>query len=357
MTRQPLRKVLIVFQQRPPIADYLEREFNQRGIEVVKFYSDQNTWFDRWIINRLNKQLHNLRILPKQKNLFVNHPWAHRNYLNQKLWDIYQQTKPDLCLAIRGMDIGLDAIERMDCSKIAWWVEPETHIHEAIAEAQAFDWYFCMNQACVDAMKNASYPNTSYLPHAVSTQDFFPIDGVLKRYDLCFVGKHSEKRQKFIEAALQVTNNIVIYGPRWRERNLDNPKIRKLCLGQYISGSALNQLYNESKVVLNVTGWNGVSGSPPSGLNMRILEVPATGTCLLTDGIRELSGVFKVGSQILVYEDEHELIDQLDWALRHEEEREAVAKAGCNAVQNGHTYKTTLSQIIEIADSLPHASN
>ena len=129
------KRVLLVFQQRPPIMDYLEKSFNDLGIEVIKFYSNDNTWFDRYIINRLNKQLHNLRILPKTKNLFQNHPLAHRNYLSAKLRKAYEETQPDLVLAIRGMDIGQDVLAHISCPKLGWWVEPETHIHEAVAEA------------------------------------------------------------------------------------------------------------------------------------------------------------------------------------------------------------------------------
>lgn len=339
-------RVLIIFQQRPPIMDYLEKAFNDRGIEVIKFYSNDNTWFDRYVINRLNKQLHNLRILPKTKNLFQNHPLAHRNYLDTKLRKVYEDTQPDLVLAIRGMDIGQDALAQMTCPKIGWWVEPETHIHEAIVEAQLFDWYFCMNETCVDLMRQSGYKSTSYLPHAVSTTAFYPMPDVVKRYDLCFVGKHGDKRQKLIEAALKVTDNIVIYGPRWREKNLTNPKLSSLCKGAYIAGDDLNRLYNESRLVLNVTGWDGAHGSQPSGLNMRILEVPATQSCLLTDRIRELNQIFVEDQDVLVFDNEAELIQKLTWALAHPEQRQTVAAAGYRVVSASYSYEHTVTKIL-----------
>ena len=345
MTPMPSR-VLIAFQQRPPIMDYLEKAFHDRGIEVVKFYSNDNTWFDRYLINRLNKQLHNLRILPKTKNLFQNHPLAHRNYLNTKLRKVYEETQPDLVLAIRGMDIGQDALAHMACPKIGWWVEPETHIHEAVAEAQLFDWYFCMNETCVDALHRSGYDRTSYLQHAVDTTAFFPMPDTPKKYDLCFVGKHSDKRQQMIEAALEVTPNIVIYGPRWKEKNLANPRIAGLCKGTYIAGADLNRLYNESRIVLNVTGWDGQAGQQRSGMNMRLMEVPAAGACLLSDASLELEQTLSPSRDLLVYSTMDDFKQTLRHYLAHPEACADIGRHGCQTVSAKYTYARTVDAIL-----------
>lgn len=339
-------RVLIVFQHKPPIADYLEREFRRRRVDVVKFYSNDNTWFDRYVINRLNKQLHNLRILPKTKNLFQNHPLAHRNYLSTKLRALYEEVRPDLVLAIRGMDIGQDALAHITCAKIGWWVEPETHIHEAIAEAHLFDWYFCMNETCVDALRRSGYDRTSYLQHAVDTTAFFPMPDISKKYDLCFVGKHSDKRQQMIEAALDVTPNVVIYGPRWKEKNLANPRIASLCKGSYIAGADLNCLYNESCVVLNVTGWDGQAGQQRSGMNMRLMEVPAAGACLLSDASLELEQTLSPGKDLLVYSNTDDFKQTLRHCLENPSACADIGRYGCQTVSAKYTYARTVDAIL-----------
>lgn len=340
------KRVLIVFQERPPIMDYLEKAFADRGVDVIKFYSNDNTWFDRYVINRFNKQLHNLRILPKTKNLFQNHPLAHRNYLNTKLRKVYEETQPDMVLAIRGMDIGQDAFSHMTCPKIGWWVEPETHIHEAVVEAHLFDWYFCMNETCVDALRHSGYDRTSYLQHAVDTSAFFPMPDTPKKYDLCFVGKHSNKRQQMIEAALEVTPNIVIYGPRWKEKNLANPRIASLCKGQYIAGADLNRLYNESRIVLNVTGWDGQAGQQRSGMNMRLMEVPAAGACLLSDASIELEQTLSPDKDLLVYSTIDDFKQTLRHYLAHPEACADIGRHGSQTVSAKYTYAQTVDVIL-----------
>ena len=138
----------------------------------------------------------------------------------------------------------------------------------------------------------------------------------------------------------------MIYGPRWREKNLTNPKLASLCKGAYIAGDDLNRLYNESRLVLNVTGWDGAQGGQPSGLNMRILEVPATQSCLLTDRIRELNQIFVEDQDVLVFDDEAELIQKLTWALAHPEQRQTVAVAGYRVVSASYSYEHTVTKIL-----------
>lgn len=342
-----LTKILVAYRRQPPILDYLERAFAARDIELIKFDLDENTWFDKWVINRVNKQLHNLRILPKSKSLFESHPLAHRNYLNAKLWSVYQEQSPDAVLLIRDTIFGHESLKKMSCIKLGWWIESENRVQEVIDEMELFDWYFCMNNRCVESLNEAGYFKTSYMQHAVDTTKFYPIDRVVKKYDLCFVGTYSEARQKMIEAALDVTTNIVIYGPRWKERCRFNRKIMAVWQGPSIRGAELNSVYNESKVVLNVTGWDASEGSRKSGMNMRLFEVPATGSCLLTDEILELDQHFSIGDDVLVYRNIGDFKEMLTKCLNQPEWREAIARSGLSIVRQKYTYDQTARAIVE----------
>ena len=59
--------------------------------------------------------------------------------------------------------------------------------------------------------------NAALLFHSVDTKAFHPVD-CNKRYDWCFVGGRSDVRQRFIEEALAVSPNGVIYGPKWLKK-------------------------------------------------------------------------------------------------------------------------------------------
>src|SRR5918999_1288713 len=179
-----LRRVLIAYTSWPPIISYLQAAFARRGIEAKAFYADQNTWFDRFVIHRVNKLAHNFRIIPKSRNLFEDHPWSHMNYRSARLREAIAASNPE-------------------------------RVQEALSETPWFDHFFFINSSSVEAARRAGFTHASYLPHAVDATIFRPLPGVERDLDFCFVGLWSEKRQRFLEAALELTENGAVYGPKW----------------------------------------------------------------------------------------------------------------------------------------------
>lgn len=342
-----ISKVVIVYQTTPPLAEYLSDAFRAQGIEAIKFNVDTNSWFDRWVIHLINKQLHNFRLLKKSKSLFESHPLAHRQYVNSELAALLKKEQPDLIVTIRGPIYAIKAIKASGIPSVAWWVEPANRVQQIIDEASVHRWVFSMNWESVDSLKSAGYDHASYLSHAVSTKDFHPIPGVKKRFDVCFVGGWTEKRQRVIDAVLKVTKTVAVYGPGWLKKHPANLRNKDVFKGASIYGVALNQLYNESRIGLNITQWDAGAKSA-SGMNMRFLEIPATGTLLLTDYVVELNEVFDVGREVAVYETD-DLEHQLKALLSDSVEREAIASAGLLKVSQGFTYASIVSKICQAA--------
>lgn len=349
--KKPLKKVLICYHARPPIGHYLESAFNERGIEVVHYHPDTNTWFDRHVIHFVNKQLHNLRLLKKGEWVLQKHPLAHMQHLQTELGKVYRQHQPDLFLGIRGTVFCHQLLQTMDCPKIGWWIESENRFSLAIEDAPYFDKYFCMSETGVEQLKLSGYLNAAYLGHAVDTNSFFKLPQANKTVDLCFVGNHCAKRQAIIEAALNATKSVVIYGENWEKNNSKNPEILAALKGRYISGHALNELYNRSKVVLNVTSWDGET-ELRSGMNMRLVEVPATGSLLMTDEIREISDYFEVQKHLIVYRDASDFKAKLKLILEDDDRREQIAQAGFNHVRSHYTYAEPVDKIINAYNAL-----
>lgn len=349
-----LKKVLLVYSSKPPIMQYLASAFNCIGISTEMVYADANHWFDRYIIHTANKMLHNLRILPKDKSVFSNHLLSHKNHRSSNLWKTYKQFNPDLVLLIRGIGFQHDVLKeiRKNTPLFGWWIEKEERIEEALREINLFDWYFFINSSCVDIGIQKGISNISLLHHSVDPDTFYPMDNIDKEIDICFVGNWSLKRQQVIEALLCVTDNIVIYGRKWAKNNFFNYRIKKCVKGKYIDGSALVKLYNKSRIVLNVTNWGFGQGKKRSGMNMRILEVPATGAFLLTDGSRDMEAVVTPGKHIAVYESIENCVKLAKYYLDNAAEREAIAKEGCLYVRDNYTYNDVVKHIINTYNSL-----
>ena len=231
MSTNQLDRVLIVYSQKPPIIDYLESAFSRCGITASHVYSNKSTWFDKWIIHPINKQMHNFRVLTKNQNLFEHHPLAHKNYRSASLAKKVAEFKADLVLLIRGLNFNTSTLEQIS-PLFGWWIESEERMEEAFRESHLFDWYFFMNRSSVDAARQRGINHVSYLGHSVDLDAFFTIPDCRKKFDICFVGGWTRKRQEFVEAALEITPDIAIYGSKPLKNNLLRPKILRRIKGR-----------------------------------------------------------------------------------------------------------------------------
>lgn len=213
-----------------------------------------------------------------------------------------------------------------------------------------------MSRFCVESAATAGHANASFLPHSVDLEEFHPVAGVGKEYDLCFVGNWSTKRQAYLEAAVKVTPNIAIYGRKWRRNNLGNVSLFRCVKGSYIDGEELNRLYNASRIVLNVTNWGNGEGGRRSGMNMRVLEVPATGAFLLTDGSRELGEFLTTGTHVATYEGVDEFAARIEYWLARPDECARIAEQGRAHVAAHYSYDGLVHAFVERYRTLHSAS-
>lgn len=345
-----VNKILIAYSSKPSIGKYLASSFSKKGIQCRIVLADENHWFDRYIIHTVNKQLHNFGILPKNKNLFSNHPLAHKNFRSKNLITAFDKFGPDAVLLIRGIDFSTNTLEYISGKKamLGWWVEKEERVRKSLAKIDFFSHYFFINSSPVLSAQEKGYSNVSLLHHSVDTNEFFKLFGATKRFDICFVGNWSKKRQEVLEALLRLTDNIALYGRKWLKKNILKPKVLKCIKGGYIEGKELNELYNKSKIVLNVTNWGFGEGDKQSGMNMRVLEVPATGSFLLTDGSKDLEGVIKPDVHLAVYKNLQECIEKAKYYLKNEEEREHIAKGGDEFTTRHYSYDNTADDILRV---------
>jgi len=347
-----LRRVLIAYTSRPPIIDYLTAAFARRGIEVRAVFADDNTWFDRLVIHHLNKLAHNFRLIPKSHHFFEDRPASHMNFRSARLRDAIAAYNPDLVFHIRGLGFrawAFDGARR----KFAWWVESDERVDEALREVPWFDRYFFINSTNVEAAHRAGHAHASYLPHAVDASVFRPLPGVAKDIDFAFVGLWSERRQQFIEAALEVSRNGALYGPKWYRKTFPDRRFRRIFRGRYIDGAPLVRLYNRAKVVLNITSWGANGGASRSGMTMRTFEAPATGSLLLTDHSAELSLAVTPGSHVDTFSDLGDFKMKLRYYLDHAPERQWIAVHGMQHVRVHHTYDAMVDSILAAYEDLP----
>jgi spore maturation protein CgeB len=340
-----LRRVLIAYTSRPPTIDYLRTAFTRRGIEVEALFADQNTRFDRFIIRRINKLAHNFRVIPKSKNFFEDHPLSHMNFRSAQLRSAITRYDPDLLFLIRGLGFRSWAVAGAR-TKFSWWVEADERVAEALREVPQFDHYFFINSSSVEVARHAGYSHTSYLAHAVDASVFRPLADVAKDIDFSFVGSWSEKRQRFIDAALDVSENGVVYGPKWYRKTFYDRRFRRIVKGRYVAGEPLVQLYNRSKIIINITEWGAGGGSRRSGMTMRLFEVPATGSFLLTDQSAEVEFALSPGQHVETFSDIDDYRTKMRFYLNNAPARKRIAAQGMQHVRAHCSYDHLVETIL-----------
>jgi hypothetical protein len=88
--------------------------------------------------------------------------------------------------------------------------------------------------------------------------------------------------------------------------------------------------------------------------NMRLYEATGVGSLLLTDAKRNLGDLFEVGSEVIAYRDEDELVEAVEHYLSREDERAAVAAAGQQRTLREHNYAVRMRELSRILDAYLH---
>ena len=116
--------------------------------------------------------------------------------------------------------------------------------------------------------------------------------------------------------------------------------------GRYIGGDALVRLYNRAKVVINVTNRGAKADLARSGMTMRLFEVPATGTVLLTDPSAELERTVYPGKHVATFSGPGEFKEKLRYYLEDDAAREENAAEGMRHVRRHHSYDRMVDDLI-----------
>ncbi len=101
--------------------------------------------------------------------------------------------------------------------------------------------------------------------------------------------------------------------------------------------------FREAAINLNL-----VNGNAETGLNMRHFEITAAGGFMLCYHQPEIQEQFEVGKECIVFHNEVDLIDKIQYYLSHPEERTVIALAGQKRTLSQHLHSHRLQSLLEI---------
>ena len=219
---------------------------------------------------------------------------------------------------------------------------------------------------------------------AANPKYYHPL-GIDRTLDVSFIGGAYAKRPYYIYNLLENGIDVHAYGPGWRKveqlahlrrlkrgliRSRDvvrliftfNPQMRAEIssrvanmdfkdnlLAKYsrnlhfpITDDEMIKKYNESKIslgFLEVYDNHDHSQKTMQHLHLREFEAPMCGALYFTNYSDELAEHYEPDKEVIIYRNEHELLDKVKYYLGHPQEAEKVRQAGYKRALECHTYQ------------------
>jgi spore maturation protein CgeB len=270
------------------------------------------------------------------------------NRINDEIKEVAKNFCPELVLSIKGEAVKPDTIEwirdELGAKAALWYPDDPRFFHSLVKYiAPSYDYVFTASEKAISMYKEIGCEKVHFLPFACEPtvhkkSNLHDEKGVSNNLDVVFVGTYTQRRSKLIKALERAGVNVEVYGPYWglfkRGDNVHD--------GVY--GPEMVRVFNAAKMVLNVH----VDDDLPYKVNMRVFEATGCGTLLLTDEPYSLEKHFNIGSEIVVYGDESELIRAAKHYLNNNEEREDIGSRAQSRAYREHTYEGRVKSLLGV---------
>lgn len=233
---------------------------------------------------------------------------------------------------------------------------------------------------------------TIWFQMAANPTYYHPL-GIDRTMDVSFIGGAYANRPYYIYNLLENGIDAHVFGPGWRKterlsnlrrlkreliRSRDvvksiftfNPQMRAEIssqiadmdfkdnlLAKYISNfhfpindEEMITKYNETKIslgFLEVYDNHGHSQKTMQHLHLREFEAPMCGTLYFTNYSDELAEHYEPDREVIIYRNEHELLDKVKYYLGHPQEAEKVRQAGYKRALMCHTYQKRFAELFD----------
>lgn len=227
--------------------------------------------------------------------------------------------KPDVFLYVdTGLLYPLKNMKALNCLKACYLIDSHVAFDLHLELAENYDIVFAAHKPAIEMFKERGIENVFWVPPACDPA-LHEKKFAEKKYDVGFVGSSNSERVYLLNELGKRFNTY--YERCFLER--------------------MAEVFSQSRIVFN----KSIEG----GLNMRVFEVLASGSMLLTNEANGsgLEDFFKDRKHLVIYRNENDLFELADYYLKNDDEREKIAFEGMRKVLNEHTYRHRAEDIIK----------
>lgn len=254
--------------------------------------------------------------------------------VNKEILDLVREERPKYVLWIPAyhefQESTFDIIRKEGTMVIGWFGDDDWHFDEYSK------WWAPYLDYCVT---NAIEAVPKYKELGARVIQAIPCTGVSinrdlsktkEKYDISFVGSRTPYREQNINELKNRNLPIHVFGRGWGGNRC-------------VSFEEMVNIFNCSKINLNF------SRAPGNKLQLkgRIFEVCLAGGFLLTEYVPEIEKYFDIGKEIVCFRNTEEMINKIIYYLVHNEERQAIARAGWKRAASEHTSFHMVSKVFD----------
>jgi spore maturation protein CgeB len=223
--------------------------------------------------------------------------------------------------------------------------DPWNPAHRApwfLAALPHYDAVFSPRRANVEELRAAACRQVEYLPFAYAPEVHYPEVGDDEEgAEVVFAGGGDADRAPYIGALRDAGIKVALFGGYWNRYRQTRGLSRGL-----LPPDRLRRAIAASKIALCL-----VRRANRDGHVMRTFEIPAIGTCMLTEDTAEHREIFgQDGEAVRYFRTVEEMVERARWLLAHDEERKRLAAAAHRLITGGgHRYQDRLQQMLKVA--------
>ena len=276
----------------------------------------------------------------------------------RKLIKTLEAKKPDILIVIKGTSLLPETLRRIEKSfpslTLALWAQDSVTRYPIVLNGiKHYDSVFVFEPTDVEFLGKRGI-EARYLPMGYDPMIYRPLKDAPKKkiWNAVFVGEGRPDRCSTLEALgkrlanLDTRLNIGIFGDRWgqfEKRLIDSSghRISWAIHAHDFLPDAVNRIYNESELVLNLH-----HAQSEEGLNPRTFEIPGSGALEIVDRKSALDSMFEEGKEIVSFNSLEMLSSGIVSLLDNPGERARIADRGHQRAMKQHTLSHRVREML-----------
>ena len=321
---------------------HISETLKESGHNVFRFepgfkFSKTSIFGKRW--NNIKYAVYN--------DLLTKIPAVHKKNL-KPLFNIIKQNEINLTIVLHDYLTSEEVKKIKESTKspvVLWFPDAFSNFKKSMFFISGYDFLFFVDKYIADILKADFNLNTFYLPQACFPK--YHHKTVLseneKQIYACDITNAGNMYPSRIALYKQLDKyDIKMWGnlpPIWAYDKYINSILQK----KFVHHDEKAKAFNGAKIVLN-----NLHPAVINGTNKRTFETTGCGGFLLTKYHPALGDLFEIGKEIEAYKNFDDMIEKIDYYLKHDNERKKIADAGYKRAHKDHTLEIRLNSMLKI---------